>query len=128
MLKIQKNLFFLVVLLVFSSLVSAQPTDYVAYWALDEGTGTTANDSSGNEYNGTISVASWTTGKSNGALLFDGSNDFVEVSSTLGITGYPFSYSLWFKTTTTTGLHAAIDLSDSTYTQANYSCGIEENR
>ncbi len=36
--------------------------DYVnAYWKFDEGSGTTAYDSSGHDYDGTIYGATWTT-------------------------------------------------------------------
>ena len=55
--------------------------DYVnAYWKLDEGSGDTAYDSSGNGYDGTIYGAIWTTGYSGYALDFDGVNDYVDFS------------------------------------------------
>ena len=38
------------------------------------------NDASGNNYNGTITGASWTAGKiSNGALSFNGTGDYVSI-------------------------------------------------
>lgn len=46
-------------------------------WSLDEGSGFVAVDSSGNDFNGTITGATWTTGKYGGALNFDG-NDRVD--------------------------------------------------
>ena len=47
-----------------------------AYWTLDDGSGFTATDSSGNGNNGTlINGPIWTTGHVNGALDFDGSDD-----------------------------------------------------
>ncbi|WP_347275227.1 Ig-like domain-containing protein [Candidatus Kuenenia sp.] len=49
-----------------------------AYYTFDEGTGSTATDSSGNNRNGTITGATWTTGKIAGALNFDG-NDYVTI-------------------------------------------------
>ena len=53
--------------------------DYVnAYWKFDEGSGTTAGDSSGHDYDGTIYGASWTTGYSGYALDFDGVNDYID--------------------------------------------------
>jgi hypothetical protein len=56
-------------------------TDYTnAYWKFDEGSGSTAYDSSGHGYHGEINGASWTTGNSSYALLFDGINDFVNFS------------------------------------------------
>jgi hypothetical protein len=74
------------------------------FWYLDEGTGTTTYDSSGNGNHGTVyGGAIWTTGKIGKALKFDGVNDYVEVpdSNSLDITGkitmeawiYPYNVS-----------------------------------
>jgi len=54
----------------------------VAYWKFDEGSGTTAADSSGNGNDGTITGATWTTSSAWGdyALSFDGADDYVNVS------------------------------------------------
>ena len=50
----------------------------VAYWKFDEGDGTTASDSFGDNH-GTIYGSTWTTGQVGDALSFDGSiNDYVE--------------------------------------------------
>ena len=54
----------------------------VGWWKLDESSGLTAADSSSNGSNGTLENMAgneWTTGQIDGALEFDGSNDFVEV-------------------------------------------------
>jgi len=54
--------------------------DYVnAYWKFDEGGGSTAHDSSGNGYDGTIYGATWTTGKIGNALDFDGVDDYIDL-------------------------------------------------
>jgi hypothetical protein len=60
----------------------------VSWWMFDEGQGSTAYDSAGNN-DGTVNGAAWTTGQVNGALDFDGSNDYVSVphDPTLDITG-----------------------------------------
>jgi hypothetical protein len=50
----------------------------VGLWHFDEGTGSIATDSSGNDNNGTIYGAAWTTGRLGSALLFDG-NDYVTI-------------------------------------------------
>ncbi len=50
--------------------------DLQARYALDEGNGTTAADSSGNGNSGAINGATWTAGKGGGGLNFDG-NDYV---------------------------------------------------
>ena len=57
-------------------------TGLMAWWKLDETSGLTATDSSGNGYNGTlVSMSSdkWTTGIIGGALEFDGYNDYVRL-------------------------------------------------
>jgi hypothetical protein len=54
----------------------------VGHWKLDDGDGNIATDSSGNENHGTLMPASpvWTTeGIINGALDFDGVDDYVEI-------------------------------------------------
>ncbi len=50
----------------------------VGYWNLDENTGTTANDKSGNENTGTLTNApTWANGKFGGSVIFDGVNDSI---------------------------------------------------
>ena len=60
----------------------------VGYWMLDEGSGTTAYDSSGYDNHGTIYGATWADGKAGKALSFDGVDDYVSVpdSASLDIT------------------------------------------
>jgi len=53
----------------------------VAYWRLDESSGTTASDSSGLGNTGTLNNGpQWTIGKVNNGLYFDGFDDYVSVS------------------------------------------------
>jgi hypothetical protein len=51
----------------------------ISYWKFDEAGGTTAYDSVGQNH-GTVYGAQWTAGQIDGALSFDGVNDYVEVS------------------------------------------------
>ena len=58
----------------------------VAHWALDESSGTTATDSSGNGHDGTLTPSTgsgpqWTAGIRDGALSFDGMDDFVQAAT-----------------------------------------------
>jgi|GEM_PF-787108 len=72
----------------------------VAEWKFDEGSGTTAVDSSGNNNNGTINGAAWTSaGISGNALQFDGINDYVAVpiSSSLDSPSGAVTISMWVK-------------------------------
>ena len=71
------------------------------YWAFDNGQGTVATDSSGQQppNNGTLVAGpTWTTGKVGGALAFDGSNDLVDVhdSPSLDISG-GITLAAWIK-------------------------------
>jgi len=72
----------------------------VGYWNFNEGTGTIAHDSSGNNNHGTIEGGSpmWVHGISEWALHFDGDDDNVMVpdSSSLHITD-PLTIDFWFK-------------------------------
>ncbi|MHC4693823.1 MAG: LamG domain-containing protein, partial [Planctomycetota bacterium] len=52
----------------------------VSHWKFDEGTGSIAYDSAGTN-DGTIYGATWTTGKIDGALSFDGVDDYVHVGN-----------------------------------------------
>jgi FlaG/FlaF family flagellin (archaellin) len=74
------------------------PNDQVAWWKLNENTGTLASDSV-NNYDADISGASWTTGVNGSALLFDGT-DYVQYDQKI-VSDYPFTISAWVKTTDT---------------------------
>lgn len=92
-----------------SVIASANAATLVAHWALEEGTGTTANDTSGNGLTGTIAgggdpwinsglppVPSGTTA----AVDFDGIDDQINVVGYKGITGTADrSVSAWIRTT-----------------------------
>jgi hypothetical protein len=66
----------------------------VAYWDLNENTGITANDVSGNGHTGTISSAGWVSGESGSALDFPG-GAHVDVGK-LDITGGTgFTAAMW---------------------------------
>ena len=71
----------------------------LGYWKFNEDGGTIAADSSGNSNDGTLNGPTWTTGKTGGALDFDGAVDYVNVESVswaaLG-TGN-FSIGAWIK-------------------------------
>ncbi len=86
--------------------VFAQTTDVtsglVGNWKFDEGTGTSASDSSGNNNTGALfNSPTWVTGKFGKALSFDGVNDYVEVGDKSTLDGFTnLSISLWFQTNT----------------------------
>lgn len=81
----------------------------VGYWRLDEGSGTTAGDSSGNNNNGIIYGATWVDGKIEKALNFDGNDDYISIAHSPSL---EFSDSVtvagWIKIEGTTGDHQVI--------------------
>ncbi|MBL7003501.1 MAG: PEP-CTERM sorting domain-containing protein [Gammaproteobacteria bacterium] len=85
------------------ALASTITTGLTAYWSFDEGAGNIAGDSSGNNFDGTINGATWTSGISGSALYFDGVNDTVNYSG-FGMTGETsFSVSAWVNRSLTNG-------------------------
>jgi len=78
---------------------SSTDPSLVGLWHFDEGTGTTAADSSGNNNNGTlVNGPTWTTGKVGGALSFDGVDDYASLGTSGMPSGsQPFSISVWMK-------------------------------
>jgi hypothetical protein len=71
----------------------------VAAYGFNEGSGTTVKDSSGNNNTGTISNATWATGRYGKALSFNGTNSWVTVqnSASLNLTG-PMTLEAWIET------------------------------
>ncbi|MGH8321812.1 MAG: LamG-like jellyroll fold domain-containing protein, partial [Gammaproteobacteria bacterium] len=88
---------------------SGMPTP-LGYWKLNEGGGSTAYDSAGNGYNGSILGApAWGTGLQGTDMLFDGSDDYVDVPTTGALDPFPLSISFWVKTSSTTGLEGLVN-------------------
>lgn len=92
-----------------AGVTSSGRTAPLGYWKLNEGRGTTANNAGvlGSSANGTLtnmsspasSTSGWTTsGKYGNALLFDGTNDYVNVGNIAALNSQQFSVSTWFKT------------------------------
>jgi len=88
----------------------------IGYWGLEEGSGATTYDGSGNSNNGTLTNSpKWTSGikplsggvSGGGALSFDGVNDYVDIGVTSGITSV-YSIEAWIKIGGSTGLSQRI--------------------
>jgi len=76
----------------------------MGYWKFEEGVGTTAFDSSGNNNHAIFgagdSSPSWNIGKYGNGLLFDSTNDYLQITSTSGSTLNPkhaISVDAWVK-------------------------------
>jgi subtilisin family serine protease len=71
----------------------------IDWWKFDEGEGSIAYDSAGDN-DGTIYGPTWTTGQINGALSFDGMNDYLRVPDhySLDVGTLNLSFAFWFKT------------------------------
>ena len=86
---------------------SAQTSGLVAGYSFNEGTGTTAGDSSGNNNNGTLTNGpTWTAGKYGSALQFDASDDGndtnnpqVNLGTSFDIATNTFTISAWVNPT-----------------------------
>ena len=71
---------FLLLSVLVLSMTGHASAELVGYWKFDEGSGTTAVDSSGQGNDGTLKGApEWAVGQLGDALDFDGSSDYVEV-------------------------------------------------
>jgi hypothetical protein len=75
-----KKLMYLVSFVLVLSMTGNASANLVAHWKFDDGSGATAQDSSGNGYDGTlVGEPTWVAGQIDGALEFDGSNDYVDL-------------------------------------------------
>jgi len=80
---------------------SPTPSGLVAHWKLDENSGVTAADSSGNGHTGTLTNGpTWTTGQLNAAVNFDGVNDVIANNGIWDVTNN-FTISFWAQPNTT---------------------------
>lgn len=81
---------------------SAADAGLVGSWKLDAGNGTTAADSSGNANDGTLTNGPvWTNGKVRGALVFNGSNSYVNVPDNTSLQAAQITLSAWMNSLNT---------------------------
>jgi hypothetical protein len=105
-----------------------------AYWKLDEGTGTTAADSSGNSHDGTLyNDTAWTTDTPStaftnpSALSFDGTSDYVEVPHSTALdTGDELTLSAWVKLVDPSNDQKIVGKTNGAHT-AGYVLGVKNN-
>jgi len=90
----------------FVSAALAEVDEHIVLWLqFDEGEGDMAVDSSDYGNDGMIVGPEWAEGKYGSALLFDGTNDYVEVTSndSLQLSEEGLTIAAWFKTEETAG-------------------------
>jgi hypothetical protein len=86
------------VLLATAVCVQAQDPDLLGWWKFDDGTGTTAVDSSGNGNNGTfVGDPEWVAGKFGSGLLFDGQGGERVSLGGLDVPSGAMTITAWFK-------------------------------
>ena len=80
-----------------ASLNSVPLSGLVGYWKFDEGIGSSAADSSGQNNTGTlVNSPAWVAGKNGTALQFNGSNNYVNVGNGASLKfSLPFTFCMW---------------------------------
>ncbi|MHC4743404.1 MAG: LamG-like jellyroll fold domain-containing protein, partial [Planctomycetota bacterium] len=78
------------------------PAGPIAHWKFDEGSGTTAYDSVGENHGTLVGDVNWTDGQIGGALEFDGVDDYVDLSFTMQFDNNNFTITGWFRTNSDT--------------------------
>lgn len=76
-----KRIIILQIALCVSVAAAATDPNLVGWWKFDEGTGAIAYDSAGNNDGQLTNGPAWTTGPINGALSFDGVNDYISLGN-----------------------------------------------
>ncbi len=86
-------------------LTSSAKAELIGWWTFDEGSGTTAFDSSGKGNDGTLGPEGdpkWVDGIIGGAIELDGSDDYIAIDSIADdLADNNFTVSAWIKTTMT---------------------------
>jgi alpha-L-arabinofuranosidase len=87
----------------------------VGYWKLDEGSGTTATDASGNSHSGTLQGgASWTAGQEgSSSISLNGSNSYVDIPGAVVNTTQSYTASAWVKLNSLSGYQTFVSIDGS---------------
>ncbi len=86
------------VLVLSIALTSTTKAELVGWWRFDEGSGTIANDSSGNGNDGTFNGdPQWVVGYFGGALEFDGSDDWLDCGNDPSLDLTTWTITFWLK-------------------------------
>lgn len=94
-------------------------------WKLDENTGSTAFDTAGNGWTGTLATPRWSPGKYGSSLKFNGSSDYVGVGNTAMIeVRSGFTISAWVNAISSTGVQEVFAQGHSSNTVQGFRFGI----
>jgi hypothetical protein len=80
----------------------------VAHWKFDDGAGGTATDSAGTNNGTLIGDPTWTTGRFDGALNFDGIGDYVSVAPIAPLIGNTVTAQAWIRLSEFSGMWTPI--------------------
>ena len=100
----------------------------VGWWKMDEGNGLIAHDASGNENHGTlVNSPTWVQGIHNGALSFNGSNNYIMVNNSSIFNPTTITICFWIKLLSNSGT-IGMSCVDKTQTgdSAQYRVGISQ--
>jgi len=90
--------------------------DPISHWMLDEGTGLTAYDSVGSNHGILVNGPIWTTGQIDGALSFDGIDDYVDLGNDTSLKPpLPVTLSAWINLSQNDKTIISLDNCSSTY-------------
>jgi hypothetical protein len=78
--------------------------DLVAHWKFDDGSGGTATDSAGTNNGTLVGDTTWTAGRINGALSFDGAGDYVSAASVAPLAGDTLTAQAWIRVSEYAGI------------------------
>ncbi|MHC4865049.1 MAG: LamG-like jellyroll fold domain-containing protein [Planctomycetota bacterium] len=107
-----------------------EPNGLVAHWKFDEGANSIAYDSAGNNDGTLMNGPTWTSGVLDGALDFDGVDDYVEIPDDDSIDfppGADFTIGLWFKSPTAINSGTGGNFLGHNDTSSGYFLGFHEN-
>jgi len=76
----------------------------VSHWKFDDGSGNTATDSTGANNGTLIGNPTWTSGRIDGAISFDGVDDYVLVSPIVPLIGNTVTAQAWIRTSEFAGI------------------------
>ncbi|MHC4457061.1 MAG: LamG-like jellyroll fold domain-containing protein [Planctomycetota bacterium] len=80
----------------------------VSHWTFDEGEGSTAYDSAGDNNGTLIGDANWTSGKIGGAIILDGNGDYVDCGNDSSLNVEDITISAWINPDTIPSLATGI--------------------